>query len=377
MDTSSLIDLNSPSNKADNPIKIVSPLIPLPSFEHSNTKYIPRLSDVDNNPFDKVLRNITNKDDPFERAFESAYVVNKPDPEMATIIEEKENVSQLISPFQTPVKPKRSKKIAAGPLYINETVSGKSPFKDCDVTKTPLPKSVLDLQNTTQDFNVTDSSLQCLNESLLNKIDSDFGESFNLALNMPLPDSPEEHQDSAQDKCIMHNETNTFPSVLVSNGNSYAGNQSNSGISEFNNAFLDNTSNTSNNRTTLLSTKSSVSSKNRYSFHSDSLGNGDISNIYPSVSSTKEVSSQYTLDKAFLKNSTDLSGNDSDMNCQRKCMSARKPTKYELSLKYLASMPDTPKRQHLNNSFAGFNFNNRENDNQKQSTGYAVSRIFL
>lgn len=152
MEESDLINFNN-----DNYVKITSPLIPLP-IESEQFKYIPRLSDCDNNPFDKVLRNTATTNDPFDFSYQ-------PTPKKCfNISENKENISSLISPFKQ--TPSRSRKSFKSSNSINENVQMIK--KNLERVYSDGNTSILSTQD-----ELNNSSLQFLNESVFNTTNFD------------------------------------------------------------------------------------------------------------------------------------------------------------------------------------------------------------
>lgn len=314
MDNSNLIDLNK--DECEGGKKLTSPLIPLPPVNDR------RLSDVDNNPFDKVLRTISNKNDPFECVYEAMSHNNNKKLNFNDF-ENKENVGFLISPIQTPQKLKKHRKLTSSPLFLDS-----KSLNDNFNSSFTLP-IVSKLQNSSLECNISNVSLQILSDSMLDI--SDINNSFQIALNLPLPDSSDDNINGSQ------SDVNKFifdiPDIVVNSEaksiNGTYGNQ-NSG---FNNAFIDDSNRLSANVDTPTS------------FNTASLGKSEISNIFPSTSSKNsgDMPSTNPFNDAFMNDST---RSINTRNTIRKCMSARK-----------AKNNAGSNMQHLNNSFGGFNSN--------------------
>lgn len=140
MDGSDLINFSN-----DSYAKTTSPL--LKDFKYTEST---RLSDYENNPF-AVTSQIN---DPFDYPCEKSEQVNE---------ENKENVSNLLSPFTTPAKSKKFTKLSTSPLYLTN-----------DKTNAPLIRKDFEnvyLNLSTNSIENDNSSLQCLNDSFIENVD--------------------------------------------------------------------------------------------------------------------------------------------------------------------------------------------------------------
>lgn len=144
----------------DSEIQYKLPLPLIPFSDDSNRIGLPRLSDCDNNPFDKVLREATHIDDPFENVCEELLKKNSQD---------KENVN-VSSPYRT-APSKKTRKYSTSPLYLTKSTHPSSPLRTRDLNNT-----LLQIVDTSEN---NDSGLQILSDTVLNEFET--SASLNLA----------------------------------------------------------------------------------------------------------------------------------------------------------------------------------------------------